>query len=60
MPDELTEDDERLSAKANVASVKTSFLKKGLARQKKSVGSQEKGGSRQEPAAARGADYLPQ
>ena len=27
-------EDERLSAKANVASVKTSFLKKGLARQK--------------------------
>ena len=34
MPDELTEEDERLSAKANVVSVKTSFLKKGLARQK--------------------------
>ena len=34
MPDELTEEDERLSAKANVATVKASFLKKGLARQK--------------------------
>ena len=34
MSDELTEEDERLSAKANVASVKTSFLKKDLERQK--------------------------
>ena len=42
MPEELTEDDERLSAKANVASVKTSFLKKGLARQKNLLAARKK------------------
>ena len=40
--DELTEEDERLSAKANVASVKTSFLKKGLERQKNLLASKKK------------------
>ena len=39
--DELTEEDERLSAKANVASVKTSFLKKGLERQKNLLASKK-------------------